>query len=444
MVATSVETGQDRPPRHGARLRKAAPFLTAAFVFLVLAALYLSGARGAYRNAILTWGIEPYATPFLDTDTVLSAVRCLRIGVDVFAANPCDPLARVYDYSPLWLVLAKLPVTEAWVPASGLGVDVAFLLSLLLLPAGRTGRAAAVVSLGAVSSACVFALERGNNDLVLFVLAVAAGALMVRSWRLRLVGYGAALLAGLLKYYPMTLMMLAVRETPPRFLAVAAGAIVVVAIFLLAAGHDLVRALHLIPTGDYFGDMFGSITLAGGLSQVLHWWPGTRSLVRAVMSLAALVAALALSRNARLREDLRQLSEPEAIFLLIGSLLMLSCFFTAQNIGYRALHLVLILPSLTALHRLSVRPRVYGYCAAACLVLLWGEGWRRVVGIVGMTLVPDHLPVVMLTVWLLREALWWGVMTMLAGCVAALLLDSPMAKSVSIGVARKQGRHPAS
>ena len=38
--------------------------------------------------------------------------------------------------------------------------------------------------------------------------------------------------------------------------------------------------------------------------------------------------------------------------LLAGGLLMLSCFFTAQNIGYRAMHLVLTLPALTALVRM--------------------------------------------------------------------------------------------
>src|SRR3990170_318275 len=92
------------------------PAAIAGLIFLGMSVLYVSGQRTIYEEALRSWGVDPFAFPFVDADTVLSAVRCLQAGVDVFVSNPCDPVRRAFDYSPMWLVLlGKLPVTEAWV-----------------------------------------------------------------------------------------------------------------------------------------------------------------------------------------------------------------------------------------------------------------------------------------------------------------------------------------
>ena len=50
-----------------------------------------------------------------------------------------------------------------------------------------------------------------------------------------------------------------------------------------------------------------------------------------------------------LRHAIAGLGEGERAFLLAGALLVLGCFVAAQNIGYRAVHLLLVLPPLLAL-----------------------------------------------------------------------------------------------
>ena len=84
-------------------------------------------------------------------------------------------------------------MTEAWTTPAGLVVDLSFIASLLLLPAGRGIVATVLITIGVLSSAVAFGMERGNNDLVLFVLAAAAAALVCRRDSLRLLGYAAAL-----------------------------------------------------------------------------------------------------------------------------------------------------------------------------------------------------------------------------------------------------------
>jgi len=264
----------------GTTIRRVLPAAIAGLTFLGMAGLYLAGQKSIYDEILRAWGVDPYKFPFVDTETILSAVRCLRAGVDVIAVNPCDPLRRVFDYSPLWLLLAKFPVTEAWLVPAGLFVDITFLLSLLLLPAGRNTSATMLIILGVLSTSVAFGVERANNDLVLFALASVAAALASRTPVLRLIGYAAAMMAGLLKYFPMSLLALTTQERPGRFFAVAAASVAVLALFMATLGDDFIRGVAVTPTGGWFGDMFGWTQLPGGLTMHFGWPAEVRTPLR--------------------------------------------------------------------------------------------------------------------------------------------------------------------
>jgi hypothetical protein len=406
-----------------------------------MAGLYLGHQIPAYRAIIIAWGIEPFFFPFLDTDTVLSAVRCLREGVDVYVTNPCDFLKRQYDYSPAWMALTVFPMTLAWLPPIGLAVDLAFLASLLLLPAGRRWRDTAVIALGVISSASLFAVERGNNDLVLFVLAAGAAVLVCRSAGLRLVGYGLALLAGLLKYYPLALMAIAARERPLRLVVIAAASIAIVALFCILTWHDLSRALAIIPRGSAFGNMFGSITVGAGLAS-RRWSSDTAQAIRFAMSAAALAGGVILGLQPRAWPSLSRLSEQERSFLMVGALLILGCFFSAQNIGYRAVHLILVLPGLTALSAPGGR-RLFRGAALAALALLWAEIWRNGAIRLGLHFSHHTYKIITYAAWGVRETLWWWLVTVLIAVVTTVLANSQAAAVSLAWLKGRRGDQPA-
>ncbi len=422
-------------------LRRICPFAAASLLFALVAALWCAGVTGLYYGIIGGWGIVAHISPFLDTDTVLSAVRCRQMGVDVYVTNPCDQLHRVYDYSPLWLVIARVPGLGNWLTPIGVGCDLLFLVSLLCLPPGRTRGDALLVAAGVISAAAMFALERGNNDLIIFTLAVLAAELSCRSRGVRLIGYGAALLAGLLKYYPMTVLALATRERPARLFAIAAAAATAVAVFVAIMGHDLARALALIPTVAWIGDGFGSSVSAGGIYTVVATAdaPG-RLVLQTAMTLAALGIAVWRGTRPALAADLASLSERERAFLLAGAMLMVGCFFTAQNIGYRAIHLILILPALTALRQSAPANRQYSWTLAATLLLLWAEEWRQMI-----RRLSEHLPAdigfgLQIGTWLFREALWWWTITAIAGFAVSLLVRSEAGEAMLGLLPRRAGR----
>lgn len=109
--------------------------------------------------------------------------------------------------------------------------------------------------------------------------------------------------------------------------------------------------------------------------------------------------------------------------LLAGGLLIVSCYFSANNVGYRAIFLVLTLPALTALVRVGAGwPLIV--TAGAAPTLLWAQGWRNWV----RELIPGR-PVDVGT-WVTREVLWWWMITILIALVVSLMRHSEMGRRV--------------
>src|ERR1700731_4751952 len=164
------------------------------------AGLYVHDTELYYKA--LTWlGIDPFRHPFVDGEYILAAIKCWRQGTDVFIANSCDVLARPFAYSPLWLRLPPVPMS--WATPIGLATAIAFFLSLSCLSPPRCGIGLALTLLATLSTATVFAVERANADLIIFLLVVMAGILSLRASPGRLLSYPVIVLAGLLKFYPI-------------------------------------------------------------------------------------------------------------------------------------------------------------------------------------------------------------------------------------------------
>src|SRR5215469_11168458 len=245
-------------------LRFAVPAITAA-VFAALYALYGFGDGALYRSILLGWGAVPFEFPFLDTHYALSSLQCWHHGVDIYLTNPCDVLGRTYAYSPalLWAQVFGLGTGDTQI--AGLIVDGLFLLSLVALPAPRDAAQAALMLFATLSTMTAFALERANLDVLIFVLVVLAGVLLQRGLAARLTAFAMIGIAALIKFYPVVLLIAALRERPRLFVAVSA-VVAGVLIALAALYHaELAMAFGNLPKRLYFQSMFGAANLPYGL-----------------------------------------------------------------------------------------------------------------------------------------------------------------------------------
>ena len=232
-------------------------------------ALFLADAR-LYVRVLGLWSFVMTDRVFLDVDYVTAQIACWGKGIDVYRINPCDPLGRVHDYSPLWLRMRFLPPGYGWAKVLGVSQDLAFAASLAFLPAVQ-GRAARILIAACVLSPTVlFGMERGNVDVGMVVLAVAGLALLERRDAARFFGYGVFLCAGLLKFYPLVLFARALDERPRVFFTLAAAAFAGVAALVLAYGHEVRLAIGNVPLPSDFGDGFAARQVGDGLGFLLH------------------------------------------------------------------------------------------------------------------------------------------------------------------------------
>lgn len=395
------------------RLRAAAPALVVATCLALLSLLFAWDGDLYFRLRVAA-GMKAY-DPFLDLHAVMAAIECWHRGVDVYAANPCDTYGRLHIYSPLWLRLPALFGDPALRHPLGLVLAFGFAASLLWLPPAPRGGLAALI-LTAAAPVTAFALERANVDLLVFILVVPGAVLLARGQVARIVGFALFLLAGLLKFYPLVLLLLLLRERPHVMFALLLVAGAILRATLGAFADETRHAIALIPIQAVFWGSFAAHNLPRGLMML------TGSPIAAALALAAgfATAAVAIRRVLicpEMAAGLRGLPPVVRSLLLVAGTLVGGCFLAGENIEYRA---ILLLPALPALLALPAT-RHAGWLAAA---LMWDPLARRFVA--QLAPADDGQPSLPgLALWAVHNLAWWWMAAVLLVLVALLLRDAP-------------------
>lgn len=412
--------------------------------------LRAAGFQGAYNDILYGLGIIPFKFPFVDAHALLAAAQCHRAGVDVFVSNPCDVLGRVLPYPPIWLAIVPPFLTTAYTPVMGAAFNLAFLAALYTILRPSSWREWIVLALACVSTDVTFAVERGNADLLIFALGALAVVLYERRPWARGAAYATCFFAGMLKIYPFVLMTICLREPPRQFVKIA-GAAGIALLVLVAHYHtEIVEEFRVIPYGTYFGDLFGAKNLPFGLVALLT---GPMDIGRRALGylifLAAATACVAMAVALVRRFDARQVridwNTHRARCMLVGSLLIVGCFFAGQSIGYRGIHLLFVLPGVMMLRRSiadHALKRVLSVTLGAVVFLMWQEGIRHGFEI-GLRLIgsPHRIPGIPSQIfWVMRELTWWWVVGVLTAIVSVFVIQSPSARAI---VALWNARRPA-
>jgi hypothetical protein len=424
-------------------LRLAAP-VAVFIVFLSIAAVYVA-VPALYPELMRVWGVSAFDFPFLDLHAVISALECKRQGFDVMQSNPCDALGRPNVYSPLWLEASILPIDHRWLAPAGVALDLLFILALFRLPAPATRGGMVVILAASLSPVIGYALERANVDVLLFVVIVMSTPLAAALWPRRCASYGIVLLAGLLKYYPLVLLLLALRETPKRLLIVSAVVLLILGLFLFHYRSELAEEaalLHRWKTG-YYTDAFGVTNLPYGLVALV---PEIRVLVEplglgpevvgntflAILLIVLMRRALPIARYHA--AAFARLSPDEHIFLCIGLMVIVGCFFVGGNILYRAIFLLLTVPGLLAMagsEKDSITFSSLRQSIGLILFLMWSEFFRRAIE-AGVVFVPSEwfANAIRALFWAIKELIWWRVIAVFCGLLLAFVAESAIGRSL--------------
>jgi len=324
--------------------------------------------RESWWEAMGVFHMRPY---FADTAAILAAGDAQRAGLDVYQPNPFDPFGRPHVYGPWWLVTAQLGLVtrDAWWLGALLGSLFVGVTLVLLRP--RSWRSALFAVLVLLSPPVLLGIERGNNDLVIFLLLAAAAGLLARpAFASAVAGAAVLVLSAVLKFYPLVALaaLLGRRDRVGRTVALVGASIVAFAALWWLQRADFFRALAIAPRPDTFlafgVRLFGATWTRAGENAV--WlvpgyalgavvagrllWPGRAAIVRAFPD-EGRVGLLAVA----------------------GASCWLFCYFANTNYPYRAVLLVLAVPAWLELARSDLAPQRAlgrGWCGLL-LAVLW-------------------------------------------------------------------------
>ncbi|MEN3976041.1 hypothetical protein [Emcibacter sp. SYSU 3D8] len=414
-------------------------------LFLVMTWLYMAGHQTLYASILSNYGILPFKTPFLDIAQPLAAWECTRLGLDVIETTYCDPLLRPTNYPPIWISLSWIPLDAADTAIVGWFMGLAFVLTLFALPAARSASNAATMALACTSTMVVFGVERANIDISLFTLCAAAAWLLLGRPIWRGAGYALFLAGAALKYYPIVLVVMAARERLRVFVAIALVSAILVLAFFLTYHDEIWRGARFIPAGltpDIFGaknillaaDLVSETVFAGSDSAMLLLRIAA-ALIYVLLAISLIATVAHTMRNPAFADGMKSLAPSEHVFLAVGSILMVACFFVVQNVGYRGIFLLFTLPGLMAMGREAGDDklrRVFNAAVWAILFLMWSDGLRtQLVHLLAALDVSLLIRMVAIAgFWLVRELVWWWVIAQLCAVAARFLLASPITPSI--------------
>lgn len=346
--------------------------------------LWVSSLFADYQQVWRHLGVPARSPSFSDLRNITSAVDCGRLGLDPLATDPCDPWQRPMNYPRVWLsLLSAFGVQQMDTADLGIALAVAFFGSLLLLVGRANAYEGLLYSLLICSPAVMLGVERGNNDLAVFVLLSLAALGLAHEGVRKFLSYVLIGICCVLKIYPVVALVVALRERPWVAAAVLAVGTTLFTLYVYAIHSDLLLISSVIPRAVSLS--YGSQVLFLGISKGLHLPVEPNKL-----SLLALLGVIVAACLAFMKLPKPFFVLPPAHRLRIGAALYVATFAFGNNFNYRLVFLLFVVPDLLLIVKNRDRN---SSLALLLLALIVAALWLS--------------PITFVPLFLLKEALNW-------------------------------------
>ena len=423
----------------GGRIIRYIPACVALLLFTIFTVLYIQEPR-LYFLILNVWSFEVYKQPFIDSFFLYNMKKCWLEGVNIYQSIPCDivPGNRM-PYSPLWPRLPFLPSDAA---VFGLPVailtNILAILSTLILPAVRTKREALILTLTLASPPIVFAFERNNIDVWMYLILCGVVLLSTGRSGSRFFAYGLAIVSGLLKYYPMVWLILALREKLALAAAIAMLALLCLGGLIWAFWPELLQGLANVTRPDPIVGMMSVLDIPRGLmgdtaERVAPAGPFDGMIIgslRLAITLYIVIGACKIGASSGLRDWLSDGGERNGIWLVAGCVTIAGCYLAGPNLPYREIFMLMVIAPLLVMTRAESSRNFATARLNLWPVLILALMWAKVVDQgLGSLLQALALPDIVrgkavLLVWLVEKVAWILVIRFFLAIVVAWILNS--------------------
>ena len=328
-----LASGLRRPSRVGGRTVVA---ISLAGYFLLLAVLY---GRLGYVTSWSDLGVSSMPPVFGDLRNITSALDCHREGFDPLVADPCDPWHRPMNYPRVFLLPERLGLGQRQTVWVGSLLVVAFFGCALSWVGAVTMLEGLIFAALLCSPAVMLAVERGNNDILIFCLLILATSLLKEHGKTRSLAYLAIGAASILKFYPIVAIASALRERPRRALLVLSLAMGAFLAYIALTWRDVELINAAVPRTDSLSYGRSVLFIALERGHHVHLLHGASIVSAVLVCLSAyFLAHLTLGPDRSCSTHLDGFR--------IGASIFIGTFLVGSSWNYRLLFLLLVVPQL--------------------------------------------------------------------------------------------------
>jgi len=337
---------------------------------MALAAIVYWSLFAVFPRLLWSVGVHEYRWWFLDSYALLASNDAMSAGLNPYLPNPLDYFHRPHVYPHWWLHLRDLGLTRADVTWVSLALIGGWLVAVGSRLRPREPRQLLFYLALLCSSPVLLAVNRANNDLVIFILftPLVPALLDPRQW----VRYAAILLivvATALKYYPAVAALLVLVAAPARELR---WRVALVAGLLALVAYDLAPELHLF--GRIAPHPDGLMTF--GATEAFTWFGWTGAGPKLLTLALGAGAWLWWWRSPRLAGwTPRAEQQVDWLHFVLGAVLLTGCFFAGTNYGYRWIFALWLAPLLWSLPADAAAPAAVRRLARVTRALLLAAVW---------------------------------------------------------------------
>lgn len=292
-------------------------------IVLVLWGLYVFG-------WMKTWAflrVPALCPPFADLRSVQAALRAIAKGFDPRLINPDDPWSRPMNYPIIWVKIARVFGLAS--ETNYLLFVSSFVIAYLICVYDLLRKFPSIWLLAAIfSGSSLLAIERGNSDLLVFVLLYLSSMVPVLWMSAAMI-----MLGTILKIYPVFAAISLLRNR-----IVFGGLLLTAVVYFLFDFDDLLKVRSATPISAW---------LSYGIPTIAARYP-TRIVSPILLGALLLMFVGALSFSKLFRDNSAADGAPkEAVRLfLAGSGVYVATFLLSSNWDYRLICIMLCIPYL--------------------------------------------------------------------------------------------------
>ncbi|RKZ93461.1 MAG: hypothetical protein DRR19_01055 [Candidatus Parabeggiatoa sp. nov. 1] len=325
-----------------------------AFFFLItyFSMIYISSLVMPYDQFWAYLGVPSMSPSFADLRNITSALECDRQGFDPLINNPCDPWNRPMNYPRIWLGLSSLGLDQSHTFILGLFLAVLFYACIFFIVITKRLNVSEGLIYGLVlcSPAVMLAVERGNNDMVIFIFL---GLCVFLIQKQRILPYFLILIASILKLYPILGIFIAIRENKRLFIIITSIMSTILFIYFMYIYKDIALINTFMPKSAHIS--YGSRVIFDGLNVFFQKIPiigsdGIPEIFRKTFSfIGILIVLVSAYWWAYKNRGLSVLNTEQIDSFRMGAIIYIGTFIIiGNNWDYRLIFLILTLPQLFA------------------------------------------------------------------------------------------------